>query len=198
MEGSAVSRALLDLLGGPAERIVLGDLLAKLGVRGPVTLMLVLALPNVLPMPPGTSAVLGAPLLALALRLAVGAEKTWLPRFISSRSIAKSRIAPAVRRIAALLCRPEHRGRMAFLAGPRAMRPVGWLCAFLALLLFLPIPFGNMPPALAISLCAIGILRDDGLWVLAGVLCGVAALAVVVGAAFGISRAVTSWLPALT
>jgi hypothetical protein len=47
------------------ERISVGDLLSALGDRALGALMFVFAIPNVLPTPPGTSAVLGAPLIFL-------------------------------------------------------------------------------------------------------------------------------------
>ena len=43
------------------ERIAVGDLLASLGDRALAALLFVFAVPNVLPVPPGTSTILGAP-----------------------------------------------------------------------------------------------------------------------------------------
>jgi hypothetical protein len=42
--------------------------------RAVVALILVFALPNVIPVPPGTSAILGTPLLFLTVQLALGKE----------------------------------------------------------------------------------------------------------------------------
>ena len=44
----------------------------------------------------------------------------------------------------------------------------GWLCVMLAFILALPIPFGNILPALAIVVLALGMLQRDGVWVLGG------------------------------
>ncbi len=51
------------------ERIAVGDLLDALGDRALAALLFVLAFPHVLPVTPGTSAVLGAPLIFLAAQL---------------------------------------------------------------------------------------------------------------------------------
>ena len=52
------------------------------------------------------------------------------------------------------------------------------VCVVLALILVLPIPLGNMAPAFAISMLALGFLRRDGLLVLAGIATAFASLAV--------------------
>lgn len=43
------------------ERIAIGDLLALMGDRALAALLFVFAVPNVLPVPPGTSTILGRP-----------------------------------------------------------------------------------------------------------------------------------------
>ena len=54
------------------ERVSIADLLIALQDRALAALLLIFALPNVIPVPPGTSALLGAPLLFLAAQLAFG------------------------------------------------------------------------------------------------------------------------------
>jgi hypothetical protein len=52
----------------------------------------------------------------------------------------------------------------------------------------LPIPLGNMPPALAICVFALALLERDGIWVLAGLCAATAAIAVVWGVLFALFR----------
>ena len=66
---------------------------------------------------------------------------------------------------------------------------VGTVCLLLALVLVLPIPLGNMLPALAICLLALGILERDGLWVLAGFAAAAGAAALVSGVLWAIVKA---------
>lgn len=54
------------------ERISVGDLLRAMGDRAIGALMFIFAFPNVLPTPPGTSTILGAPLIFLAAQLMLG------------------------------------------------------------------------------------------------------------------------------
>ena len=61
---------------------------------------------------------------------------------------------------------------------------VGLICLLLAVVLVLPIPLGNMLPALAICLMALGILERDGWWVLAGFIAAAASAVVVSGVVF--------------
>ena len=68
------------------ERISVGDLLEALKRRALGALMFIFAVPTALPMPPGVSAVLGAPLLFLTIQLMLGMQP-WLPKLITERSL---------------------------------------------------------------------------------------------------------------
>lgn len=164
---SAMLRALAEDDG--RDRIAVADLLDALGDRAIAALLFVFALPNVLPVPPGTSAVLGAPLLFLAAQMAFN-MKAWLPKVIAGRSVARKDFANMVERVAPWLERAEKlmKPRLTPLTIGAMESVVGAVCLLMSLVLFLPIPLGNMLPALAICLLAMGILERDGLWVLAG------------------------------
>jgi hypothetical protein len=181
---------LSDLLHGMAqqagrERISVRDLIDALGDRALGALLFLFAFPNVLPMPPGTSAVLGAPLVFLAAQLMVG-RGPWLPRLLASRSMSQADFAALVRRIAPWLKRGERmlRPRFSWLARPPAEFALGAVCLVLALVLVLPVPLGNVLPAVAISLLALAIVERDGLWVLAGLAMALVSAGVVSGVIF--------------
>lgn len=172
------------------ERIAVGDLLKVMRERAFGPLMLIFALPNVLPTPPGTSSVLGAPLVFLTAQLALG-WSPWLPPLIARRSIARKDFAAFVSKATPWLARAEKllRPRLGGLAHPPAENIVGVMCFVLALILVLPIPLGNMLPALAISVLALGILERDGVWILAGMAIAVASLGVVSGVVWAFIKA---------
>ena len=65
----------------------------------------------------------------------------------------------------------------------------GFLSLLLSVLLVLPIPLGNVLPALAISLMALGVLERDGVWVLAGFAVAAAAGSVIYGVLFAMVKA---------
>ncbi len=79
-----LSAILLVIARQDRERISIGDLLHALEHRALAALMFVFAVPNCIPVPPGVSAVLGAPLLFLSVQLMLG-QRAWLPRFINDR-----------------------------------------------------------------------------------------------------------------
>lgn len=172
------------------ERISIGDLLAALGDRATAALMFIFAFPNVLPTPPGTSTILGAPLVFLAAQLMLG-RAPWLPAFVAKRSMKRADFSALVKRIVPWLVRAENllRPRLAGLARPPMEYLIGLLALVLAVVLVLPIPLGNMLPALAISLLALGVLERDGVWVLAGLAAAVAAASLVSGVVFAMVKA---------
>lgn len=187
-QGPALSVLLRELADDPArERVAVGDLLAALQHRAIGALLVIFAFPNALPLPPGSSSVLGAPLLFLAAQLALGL-RPWLPRLIAERSMARADFAALVARVAPALARAERllRPRLAALTAPPAEYLVGAVCLLMAVLLVLPIPLGNMLPALAITVLALGILEHDGLWVLAGLAIAAVSVAVVWGVLYGL------------
>lgn len=162
------------------ERVAIGDLVAEMPGRATAALLFLFAAPNALPAPPGISAVLGLPMIYLASQMMLR-RQPWLPRLVEARSIARQDFAGMVNRAAPWLARAERmlRPRLPSLVSPPAEVAIGAFCLLLSLAVALPIPFGNMLPAFAICLLALGVLERDGLWVLIGAVVGVAALAVV-------------------
>lgn len=190
-EGIVFSEALRALADDTSlERIAISDLLTALGDRAIGALMFIFAVPNVLPTPPGTSTVLGPPLIFLAAQLAFG-RKPWLPKFITKRSLARTDFLALINRIVPWLERAEKllRPRATFLATPPMEYVVGVMCLVLAVVLALPIPLGNMLPALGIALLALGVLERDGYWVAAGLAVGTGALVFVSGVVFAMIKA---------
>jgi hypothetical protein len=93
-----------------------------------------------------------------------------MPRSIRERSISRELFSVLTAKLSPLLRRLEQflRPRMSVLLHPVPERIVGGACLLLAIILFLPIPLGNIPPAFAISAFAVGILERDGAATLVG------------------------------
>lgn len=105
--------------------------------------------------------------------------------------MTRSDFAVLVQRIRPWLARAERllRPRVARLALPPMEYLVGLVCLLLAIVLVLPVPLGNMLPALAISLLALGVLEGDGLWILAGLAAAAVSAVVVSGVVFAMIKA---------
>jgi hypothetical protein len=158
---TALSDVLQRLAEEEGERISIGDLLRELGDRALGALLFVFAFPNVLPAPPGTSAILGLPLVFLAAQLAFRLPP-WLPGFIARRSMPRQSFRSLVRRMRPWLQRAERllRPRASVLALPPMEYAVGLLCLLLAVVVLLPIPAGDVRQA-GHRLRAAGLDRPD-------------------------------------
>lgn len=186
------SRILEGLAGDPTrQRVSVGDIIAAMGDRAFGALMLVFALPNAIPTPPGTSAILGAPLVFLAAQMMFG-RRPWLPQFIANRSMARQDFATLVGRLGPWLSRAEKllRPRLSTLTLPPMEYLIGFVCLILSLVLVLPIPLGNMLPAIAISIFAFGVLERDGVWTIAGLIMSAVSLFVAAGVVYALLKAV--------
>src|SRR5215210_3153941 len=124
------SDVLDELAGQPASAISIGDVLNAFGDRAFGALMLLFAAPNILPLPPGTSAVLGAPLLFITAQLMLGRSTLWMPRFICERSISRDFFALLTAKLSPILHRAERilRPRLILLLHPCPERIVGAAC----------------------------------------------------------------------
>jgi hypothetical protein len=176
------SRLLTDILGEHAgERLALSELSARLRDRAWGGLLLIFAAINLLPLPPGATAITGIPLLVIAAQLAAGRSQPWFPRKLDQRGISAEHLA----RIAAKIAPWEERiecvlkPRLCGLTNHQGARVIGLVSFLLSVIIWLPIPFGNHVPALSITLFALALIYRDGMLVILGALTTVASLALV-------------------
>ena len=142
--------------------------------------MFIFAVPNIIPTPPGTSAILGAPLLALTYQSMIGRKSIWLPHSLRGRVLDPGLVTAFVARVLPWVERSEKllKPRILILTRPACERIFGAITFILSLILFLPIPFGNILPAASISLIALGLAERDGIAVVSGA--ALAALSVLI------------------
>ena len=73
------------------------------------------------------------------------------------------------------------RPRLWLLPQRLAEQLVGGISLLMGLMLILPIPFGNFPPAVAVIVMCLGLGERDGLWTGAGMLVSILAVGIVIG-----------------
>ena len=165
-----ISEILDGLAASRRKTIAVQDVLEAFGDRAFGALMFVFAAPAALPMPPGVSAILGAPLLFITAQLMVGRRTLWLPRVIADRHMKLTDFVSLMEKVAPYLTWLERRlrPRLTFLYNPWSDRLIGAVCLALAIIIILPIPFTHMAPALALAAFGLGVAEKDGVLGLVG------------------------------
>jgi hypothetical protein len=172
-EKAKVSQILHGLtVGQPDERLTVADLQREFGDRAFGLLLLLFALPNCIPIPgiPGLSTITGLPVVFFALQLALGREYPYLPAWLRGQSFTRGQLAhlivkagPKLRWVEAMI-----RPRIAMAVNGAGERLLGIIVLVLAITLSLPIPLGNLLPAIALALLSLALVERDGLLVLVG------------------------------
>lgn len=180
-----LSSVLRELDGGGKEHVSLVDLVASLGNRSFVPLLIIFALPNLFFFVPGASVITGPPLIFVAAQLVLGRPSVWLPKVLGERSIEQQNFRSIVARALPWVVRVERLAHPRFwpLSRRAAELTVGLACLMMAIFMFLPIPFANTLPALSVIMLALSLGERDGLWLFGGFVVSLASFAVV-GAIF--------------
>jgi hypothetical protein len=190
------SEVLSSLAAHASERLTVGDVVAVLRGRAFALLVVLLGLPNCLPMPPPIPLVCGLLLALVAAQIAAGWATPWLPHSLLVRSIPRRDFRRAVDRAVPVLRRLERwsRPRMSGLDTVPMMRLIGFLLLALALgLLFAAPVIGQIPLGIAVCVVGLGLVERDGIVVIAGFAIGAMGLAL----SFGFVYAVVAGLDTL-
>jgi len=170
-----LSRALAQAVAqGAGPHISIQDLISGIKAQALALMLILFALPNILPSLPGTSAITGLPLMLLTLQLTLG-QGVWLPRLIADRAVPRAGFQALLNRAQPYFDWVEARlrPRLLWASSPWALRGIGAVMLTLSLVIMLPIPFANALPALSILILAIGIAVRDGVFILAGLVAAV-------------------------
>lgn len=160
----------------PTERVTLGELIEALGPRGYGVLIVLFALPNLLPVYiPGLSPIFGVPLLIICAQLAMGLPTPRLPGFLTRRSMRRADFRLIAEKSLPWLRRVERyvRPRPSVMTTRLGERLLGAYCVGLATLVIIPLPLTNGPPSLACLIMAIGMMEEDTVTMVAGAIFGI-------------------------
>ncbi|RLP24307.1 exopolysaccharide biosynthesis protein [Mesorhizobium sp. YM1C-6-2] len=179
--------------------VSLGHIRDALGNRSFAPLLVLFAAFNLLPLPPGASAVLGVPLIIVSAQMVYGAKQTWLPDALANRSLNADTFRSAMEWIIPRLVRIERVIRPRYWPFWRRQgdRIIGGITLVLAIVVTLPIPLGNWLPAFATALLGLALSERDGLLLaVGGAICiaSFCVIAAVIGAAGVATNAALGWL----
>lgn len=162
----------MTLVEYPEPYLQVGNIVGALGPRSFGVAILIFALPMIIPMPPGVPLTAGFVICIFAVQLILGRSYLWLPNWLAVKRIKRDSLLKAYEMTDQYLgwmfrlARP----RLPQLTGSLARRVAGFVFAILSLLMILPIPFiGNILPAFACTVLALGLTDHDGLIYLVGV-----------------------------
>jgi hypothetical protein len=162
----------------PGERITLGEMIHAFGTRGYGLLIILFAIPNLIPIYiPGWSPIFGVPLFIVCAQLAMGWPEPRLPGFLTRRSMRKSDLLMIVEKSSPWLKRIERfvRPRPSVLTGPAGARFIGIYGMWLAALVIVPLPLTNGPTSLACAIMAFGLMEEDSGSIIGGAVVGIGA-----------------------
>ncbi|HEY4093070.1 MAG TPA: exopolysaccharide biosynthesis protein [Luteibacter sp.] len=153
----------------PGERITVEQLLEPLKRRAFGFLLLLLAIPNFIPVPLGIGGVMGVLVVALGLEVLLGLEHPWIPGFLKRRTMSREgllrfldRISPIIRRLEKV-CKP----RIQALTRRPFTFVSGAIMVLIGILLALPIPFTNYLFGGMLIAFAFALVERDGVLLLA-------------------------------
>jgi hypothetical protein len=160
-ETAPISRIVAEVAAQcPGERITLGEMAEAFGDRAFGLLILLLLLPALLP---GMASVFGLPVLILGIQMGLGRRVPSLPGIIARQSIKRVDLLRLASASSKSLRRIERwvRPRPGFFTSAHGDRLVGWLAAYAAIMLILPGPGTNAPPAFGSIVMALGVVEAD-------------------------------------
>jgi hypothetical protein len=153
-------------------QVSLASVLDLAGERVFGFLFVLLALPSALPVPaPGYSIPFGVLMLILAAQLIIGRQRPWFPKKWLNHEIPIKKVQGFIQAGLSWLRRIEliSRPRMTMVCTSFVGRAViGCAIALMAISMMIPIPGTNTLPAMGIFITGFGLLDDDGVISLAG------------------------------
>ena len=177
----ALSNLIRHVFDPGRDPITCGELVDELDRHGMAVILILFSIPAALPVPAaGYSTLLSIPLLIIGLRLLAGYDNLWLPARLRQRPFSTAgfnrRVVDAMLRLVQVVERFSSPRLTGLVRAPVTRAITGLVICALACAMLLPIPGTNTAPAFGIFLIGFSLLEDDGVLLLAGILCSLLAL----------------------
>lgn len=165
------SRVLEDIGAKSDAKLYLGELVNAFGERGFGALMVFFGLINAIASPiPGSTTVLGAPMVLICLQLVIRRDQLWMPAWALRSSMPRENYRKAIGRVRRPLEFIERlsKPRFSVMSNEVSEVLIGIVTTLLSLIVMLPIFGGNLFPSLFVALFGFGLMQRDGLLIGAG------------------------------
>ncbi len=177
LEERRLSGKLAGLLNDVREEPTIGELVGALSERGFGILLVLISLPSALPIPAvGYSIPFGLLIALLGLQLIWGRAVPWLPERLCKRAVPRLVVPLLADKGIQLLRRIERflKPRVRSLNSSVIFRGlIGLFVLVMGTLMMIPVPGTNTLPGLTILLIGLGLVENDGLLTIIGLLFGV-------------------------
>ncbi|MCP4383801.1 MAG: exopolysaccharide biosynthesis protein [Hyphomicrobiales bacterium] len=163
--------------GDSSAEITLGELSEAMEERAFGLLILILALPCCLPFVYLLPQIVALPMVVLAWQMATGRPSPWLPETLRKRVLPVARLLDVVdrtRRYGGGFVERLAHPRFATLTSDRGTRVIGALMLVPCLSILVPLPLTNTVPGFGVALTSVGLIERDGLFVIVGLIVGLA------------------------
>jgi hypothetical protein len=170
-----MSQVLNRLADEPGERITIRTIFGALSDRSFAILIVLLGLPNCLPMPPPIPSVSALLLIVIAVQIAVRRPAPWLPKALMTRSIKQADLDRAIRRALPMVNRLERwsKPRLHIFGARTGALLSGLMLVVMACGMLTAAPLiGQVPFGLGVCLMGLGQAERDGVLVASGLLAG--------------------------
>ncbi len=194
-----LSQVFDELFADATAPITVATIRDALSDRSFGALLLLFGAINCLPLPPGSSAILGIPLLILSAQMIMGYQKPWIPARVLRAEVPAhvqlrfNRMAGSWLKWFEKFVKPRY-----WPFNPRSADiAIGSLILLMSVILWLPIPLGNWMPAVAIFLLSFALIERDGIVLSIGigaVAASLAILATVLTVGTAVAKAAVGWM----
>lgn len=159
-----------------SDNVTIEEVFYSLHERGFGLLLMILVLPNCIPIPvpPGVSTILSLPLLFLSVQMIWGHDSPWLPKWLRKKTLRRSFLANLIAKASPKLKKVEKilRPRLSFASSETGEKVIGLFAFSFALSIAVPLPLTNFLPGIGILVMSLGLLSRDGIVILIGAFIG--------------------------
>lgn len=168
------------------DKISIEDIMTAMNSGGFGLVLMVFALPILIPLPPPFPSLISVPLVIFSFQMVIGLKAPKLPKKISQKTIKRVLLANIIEKSSIYFAKAEKvlKPRLTFLSRGIFERIVGFFILIFATSVLLPLPLSNFIPGVGILVTSFGLIGKDGAIIILGLLIGLTGIAIMLTAVF--------------